>query len=351
MPFKDIPTALGDVSANSITFGGFASNKKLYQSASNYVTLLNGDGSSSDLSIDAGGTLTSRGSATIYGGAGNAVTVAGAANGGNVLLGVATGSTGPNLGAVVGNVIGTGALMAQVPDSGTAGGNARGSNAVDWQTSRTAATQVASATGASIAGGQNNTASGNYSLAAGSANSATSTYAVALGRSNTANAIASIATGQQSSAHAIMGARVHSGAMVAAIGDAQLGEYVLSGRSTAGAAVRLTADGAAAGAANIANIPLNTAWSGVLHVTARDTSTGNCARWAIPFGLGVQGTAGSTAYVEGTVDFANIIGAVGLITQLARSADTTNRGVNLTFTPPNSNTWDVCAVMRTAEVQ
>jgi hypothetical protein len=62
---------------------------------------------------------------------------------------------------------GTGALQAQATTSTTAGGNARGANAVDWQTSRTAASQVASAGQSVIAGGINNTASGQYSVVSG----------------------------------------------------------------------------------------------------------------------------------------------------------------------------------------
>ena len=62
---------------------------------------------------------------------------------------------------------GTGALQAQATTSTTAGGNARGTNAVDWQTSRTAASQVASAGQSVIAGGINNTASGQYSVVSG----------------------------------------------------------------------------------------------------------------------------------------------------------------------------------------
>jgi hypothetical protein len=54
---------------------------------------------------------------------------------------------------------GTGALQAQATTSSTVGGNARGANAVDWQTSRTAATMVASGTYNAISGGRNNTAS------------------------------------------------------------------------------------------------------------------------------------------------------------------------------------------------
>jgi hypothetical protein len=54
---------------------------------------------------------------------------------------------------------GTGALQAQATTSSAVGGNARGANAVDLQTSRTAASQVASGTAAVISGGQNNVAS------------------------------------------------------------------------------------------------------------------------------------------------------------------------------------------------
>jgi hypothetical protein len=55
---------------------------------------------------------------------------------------------------------GTGALQAQATTSTTAGGNARGANAVDWQMSRSGATQVASGTYSVIAGGTTNNASG-----------------------------------------------------------------------------------------------------------------------------------------------------------------------------------------------
>ena len=62
---------------------------------------------------------------------------------------------------------GTGAIQAQATTSTTAGGNVRGANAVDWQTSRGAAGQVASALATTISGGNNNTAAGNYSTVSG----------------------------------------------------------------------------------------------------------------------------------------------------------------------------------------
>lgn len=73
---------------------------------------------------------------------------------------------------------GTGAVLAQFPDNAVAGGNARGASATDWQTLRTAATQVSSGLAATIGGGQNNTASGSSTVVAGgSGNSAANTNA------------------------------------------------------------------------------------------------------------------------------------------------------------------------------
>lgn len=62
---------------------------------------------------------------------------------------------------------GTGALLAAVPDATSAGGDKRGTYAVDWQRQRGAATEVASGVAAVIGGGMANTASGDYSVVAG----------------------------------------------------------------------------------------------------------------------------------------------------------------------------------------
>jgi len=62
---------------------------------------------------------------------------------------------------------GNGGLQAQKTDSTTAGGNARGTNAVDWQTARGNANQVASSSYSTLGGGNNNRASGFGSTIAG----------------------------------------------------------------------------------------------------------------------------------------------------------------------------------------
>jgi hypothetical protein len=76
---------------------------------------------------------------------------------------------------------GTGAFMLQVPNAAAGGGNARGASAVDLQTTRTAATQVASGL-SSFACGTSNTASGENSfVACGTGNAASGLRAAVLG--------------------------------------------------------------------------------------------------------------------------------------------------------------------------
>jgi hypothetical protein len=75
---------------------------------------------------------------------------------------------------------GTGALIANIPDGLTAGGNARGLWAVDLQLSR---------------GFNNEVASGQYSFAAGLGNTANGFGAIAMGQRNTASALGSTAIG------------------------------------------------------------------------------------------------------------------------------------------------------------
>ena len=98
---------------------------------------------------------------------------------------------------------GTGAIQAQATTSTTAGGNVRGANAVDWQTSRIAASQVASGTYSVIGGGIGNTSNGTVTtVAGGNSNSVGGTYAGALsGISNTVSGFgAAVVTGYTNSA-------------------------------------------------------------------------------------------------------------------------------------------------------
>ena len=51
----------------SLTLGGYTNNKKIYQTADNYITILNGDPRYSDVMIDGSGNFAIRGNLTVYG--------------------------------------------------------------------------------------------------------------------------------------------------------------------------------------------------------------------------------------------------------------------------------------------
>jgi hypothetical protein len=109
---------------------------------------------------------------------------------------------------------GTGAIIAQQPGGTSVGGNKRGAKAVDLQTGRINAAQVASGDYATLIGGRGNTASGNYSFAMGlgtiasgenstsmgSGTTASGTNSTALGEGTTATGNASTALGEVTSA-------------------------------------------------------------------------------------------------------------------------------------------------------
>lgn len=93
---------------------------------------------------------------------------------------------------------GTGALIADIPDGTATGGNARGTNAVDLQTSRTGATNIASGQNATISGGSTNTASSAFSTVSGgqSNTASTGTHATVVGgQSNTSSGQHSVSGG------------------------------------------------------------------------------------------------------------------------------------------------------------
>jgi len=85
--------------------------------------------------------------------------------------------------------LGTGALQAQKTTSSSTGGNARGANAVDWQTGRDLATRVAVGTYSVVGGGYSNTANAYQSNVAGGAYNLTqgNNNFIGGGSTNTAN--------------------------------------------------------------------------------------------------------------------------------------------------------------------
>ena len=165
---------------------------------------------------------------------------------------------------------GTGAfILGPKPDGTATGGNARGANAVDLQTNRGAATQVASGQYAFIGGGSGNTASGIAATCIGETNIASGQRAIAAGNNSTASGISSIAyggsvanttfafaigwavqstalgglaLGRDSRADRTM-MQAHAGGQFAANGDAQRARFVLRNKTTNATATELFLDG------------------------------------------------------------------------------------------------------------
>ena len=98
---------------------------------------------------------------------------------------------------------GTGATLAQIPDSLVSGGNKRGTYATDWQKIRSAVNQVASGISSTVSGGEDNRASNNYSSAIGGfSNTSSGTYSISGGYNCTASGSYSLALGYFNSASA-----------------------------------------------------------------------------------------------------------------------------------------------------
>ncbi len=179
-----------------------------------------------------------------------------------------------NIGAVVGAPKGNGALLAHFPDNAVAGGNLRGQNAVDLQTSRDSNWQVASGNFAVMGGGQGNAASGVWATASG-------------GFRNIVSAgLSWVPGGANANTRSQQGIGAWGAGAFTANGDAQSCERVYR-RITADATVQaLTQDTGAPSIANSYVLPDNSTVQAKLLVVAQQTgggagAVGDCAVWEL----------------------------------------------------------------------
>lgn len=188
---------------------------------------------------------------------------------------------------------GTGAISAQVPDSTSSGGNARGSNAVDFQTLRTVAARVASGTGTFVGSGSNNAATQLYSsVVCGANNQSTGSWAfvgggvlnlaqtqyscVVGGEKNTAVGFHSwIPGGKDAITRSLVGAYAYSAGQRAAQGDAQVIGQPVRQTTTDATPVSLATNGTPA-ATTVMVLPANSTLLATAIVTCQDDS-GNSA--------------------------------------------------------------------------
>ena len=279
---------------------------------------------------------------------------------------------------------GTGAILADIPDNTATGGNKRGTNAIDLQTSRSAATQVASgneavllgtlsrASGAaSIALGNQATASDSYAFAASlatasgarsfafgfnttasgagaiclgsnasSSSSASGDYSIVLGQSNVASAPTSTAIGGQSNVASgtysyasgfqsnTFGliARQSRGAYNTVSGDCQKSEFFLSVRTTGNTATTVTVNGGAAATTNQVILSNNAAYRFKGSIVGKQSGSTNVAAWDID-GFIVRGAnAAATTLNVSNVTLVQNTPAWGTPTL---AADTTNGGLRV----------------------
>lgn len=253
---------------------------------------------------------------------------------------------------------GAGAITAQVADGTAAGGDKRGTYAVDLQANRQNNTEVASGNSSVIAGGQlntasgqlsavlggygneatgdgstamgySNTSSGTHSFTSGYGNTASAHYSVALSQSNVASNYNCVAWGRQNSAsgqwataaggyqneatgawsitlggwgattRGLKGVAARSSGYFSAVGDAQTENLVLRIETADATPTIATADGGVEGLFNVAVMPDNHMYGVVAHVTARNTSTGDAKVWKIE-GAAKQGVGAATVALVGT---------------------------------------------------
>jgi hypothetical protein len=230
-----------------------------------------------------------------------------------------------------------------VPDSSASFGNLRGAGAVDLMQDRNGATQVAGGTDSVVIGGQQNIVgtSASFSAIIGGAGNTVSAAKTFMGAS------------QQASDRGRPGSQVFSVGANLTPGDAQSVRTIFRAVSTGGATAVLTENGGAAGTANILNISANQSYSLRTQCEARDTTTAGTdvtTVWPISL-LTRDATIGTTAVSLGTpatVSRGTVTGASFAIT-----ADTTNGGLHVLWTPPtgNNDTFHLVCLLEDVEVQ
>ena len=175
--------------------------------------------------------------------------------------------------------------------------------------------------------------------------------AFAFGQDVTSDANHAHARGYKAHTAGRYGVDVFATGQFSAAGDAQNVRCVMRGTGAGTSAIRLTGDGNAAAGSNVLNMPNNHALAVAISVVAMSTTTpGKNIAWINATGLltRVTGTTSlSMAATPTPISNGTVTGA-----GVAFSADTTNGGINISFTPPTSNTdtWHIVARIEAAEV-
>ena len=256
---------------------------------------------------------------------------------------------------------GTGAfILGPKPDGTLTGGNARGANAVDLQTSHSAATYVASGANSAICGGFDNTASGSNSICIGGQSGISSST-----RSCIINGFFSTASGGDSF---VLGDRCESistysqafgsfavsnrygmqsfasgsyGTTASFRGNAQRARFVLRCKTTTNSAVELFLDGSAARL----TIPSGKILAFTINIAGVSSTGGAVAHYMRQYCLkNVAGTT-SEVYAPITIGSDNAAG-----TSIALSASDANDSLVVSVTGTASTIWRWVASVDAVEI-
>jgi hypothetical protein len=275
--------------------------------------------------------------------------------------------------------VGAGALSLQVPDGTAKGGNARGIGAVDLQSNRSTATQVAYGSYSTAIGGNNtasgygstaiginNTANGSYPTAIGNGNTVSGTtsvamgfgsnasgdYSVAMGVGNISSGFGSVAIGWRGSANSIA-SKVATGIVFnQTAGTYQMGQLGVAAITTDATTTVLRSDTNATSASNQCTLQNSNAMTFTIEVIARNTTTGMAGRWEAK-GLIRRGANASTTTLVGTptVTLTNADNEAWIVAgAIAITADTTYGALAMTVTGAASTTIHWMAKILTTEV-
>jgi hypothetical protein len=299
--------------------------------------------------------------------------------------------------------VGSGALSLNIPDGTVIGGNARGMGAIDLQTIRSSATQVASGISSAAVGG-NNIASGVYSVAIGQSNYSTGTSSISMGNGNNSSNSYSVTMGQNNIASGQYGVAIgynqnatgYMSTSIGGFGNTVPGQYsvgmgvqcLVSGdisfasgegattngikykkahgylagyqygtvgvkkATTDATASILTSDAGAASTSNQCTLQNNNAIAFTIEVVARNTSTGMAGRWEAK-GLIKRGANASATALVGTpvVTLTNADNEAWIVTgAIALTADTTYGALAVTVTGAASTTIHWLAKILTTEI-
>ena len=264
---------------------------------------------------------------------------------------------------------GTGAFSLAAPDGTATGGNARGANAVDLQTLRSNANQVASGDRSFCIGG-NNRASGDESFVGGTNSVASSTksraygqyatssgaYADAFGSTATASGNYSRCYGNESTASGLYsdafgyyalanrhGMYARSSALFTTSGDSQQVGFTLIRKTTDATPTNLGLDGSAtrltipSGKIMFCNILV----SGI----KSDGSAAACYKRKVA----IKNVGGTTSLV-GTVETIGTDIEDNVLTDVTITADNTNDALDISVTGIAAETWRWVAVVEGLEI-